>query len=98
MVIPRFMITLCVSYIALDPHSGTHYKYSLTDIQDLIQQAEVFIQHALSQPPPHPPHSISHVTWRTQLTDLWLVHALSHYPVAGQNVVFHIITSHWEMA
>jgi hypothetical protein len=69
------------------PPAGTHYKYSLKDIEHLVQQAEVFITHALTVPPPSPPPTISHTTWRTQVSDIWLVHALSHHPVAGHNVV-----------
>ena len=67
--------------------TGTHYKYSQEEIEQLVQQAQRFIQHALSLPPPLPPRSISHSTWRTQLSDIWLVHALSRHPVAGQSVV-----------
>ena len=68
--------------------AGTHYKYSQTDIEELIRQAELFISQALSIPtPPPPPHTLSHSTWSTQLSDIWLVHALHHHPVTGHAVV-----------
>ena len=67
--------------------AGTHYKYSLTDLRELTEQAQVFLKKALSLPPPSPPRTISPSTWRTQLSDIWLVHALHHYPLTGHSVV-----------
>ena len=72
-------------------YAGTHYKFSYEDIDALISQARQFVKKALSMPLPHAPVIVSSsVTWLTQLTDIWLVHALDKYPVAGQMVVSEI--------
>lgn len=59
----------------------------MLDIEQLIQQAKEFITHALSISPPSPPHTLSHTTWSTQLSDIWLVHALHHHPITSHSVV-----------
>ena len=67
---------------------GTHYKFSYEDINSLIQQAHCFIEKALVTPLPNAPAVMSSsVSWLTQLTDVWLVHALHQHPVSGLNVV-----------
>jgi hypothetical protein len=67
--------------------NGTHYKYSQSDINQLIREAESFIQQALSVNPPSPPSTISSTTWRTHTTDIWLVHALQQHSVAGHTAI-----------
>lgn len=67
---------------------GTHYKFSYEDITSLIKQAQHFIEKVSLMPIPSAPIVLSSsVTWLTQLTDIWLVHALHKYPVSGLNVV-----------
>ena len=76
--------------------SGTHYKFSRTDISELVSQAEGFIAEVLPLPLPPPPHTIAHSTWMVQLSDIWLVHALSKYPVKGKDVVREGLGRGWE--
>ncbi len=67
---------------------GTHYKYPSSDISAMISQAIQFVQKAHEYPsPPPPPPSIDRTLWMSQLTDLWLVHALGAYPLTGKTVV-----------
>ena len=74
-------------------HTGTHYKYSSKDITELIAEAEQFIAEVLSFPLPSPPHAITHSTWVSQLTDIWLVHALQTHTVTGKRVVSRLSSS-----
>lgn len=75
-----------LTYIFFIP--GTHYKFSYEDITALIQQAQHFIEKALSSPMPGAPVTLSpSITWLTQLSDIWLVNALQKYPITGFNVV-----------
>lgn len=67
--------------------TGTHYKYSQSDVDQLIVQAKAFIQQALSVAAPNPPATISPSTWRTQTADIWLVQALQQHSVAGHRAV-----------
>ena len=69
--------------------TGTHYKYSYEDITQLTAQAEQLVTKVQSlplPPPPLPSHPHSS-TWLTQLTDIWLVHALTQYVIKGKQVV-----------
>ena len=59
-------------------------------MEELVLQARKFVDQALDVPPPPPPRSLSHSTWSSQLSDLWLVHALHRYPVTGQHMVSHV--------
>ncbi len=79
--------------------AGTHYKYSHEDIDNMIKDVTSFINRTLQISPPMPPSpgSSSHVRssniWSSQITDLWLVHALEQYPVKGHDVASHSITT-----
>ena len=76
--------------------TGTHYKYSQEDISQLISEGKDFVAKVLSSPVPPPPHSPPHSsTWATQLTDVWLVHALNKYSSTGSSVVVFGSTSPW---
>ena len=78
-----------------------HYKFSYEDIASLIQQAQHFIEKVSLMPIPSAPVVLSSsVTWLTQLTDIWLVHALHKYPVSGLNVVsveIHLCFCAWQL-
>ena len=66
---------------------GTHYKYSREDIEKLISQAKSIVRDALRNPLPNAPSAITRGMWMSQLTDLWLIHALDHYGVERKNIV-----------
>ncbi len=62
----------------------------------MITQAKTFVSRVLDTPPPPPPLTHPHTsTWLTQLTDIWLVHALHRYRVAGLSVCVYGSTSPW---
>ncbi len=62
----------------------------------MIVQAKTFVSRVLDTPPPPPPLTHPHTsTWLTQLTDIWLVHALHRYRVAGLSVCVYGSTSPW---
>ena len=78
----------CHSYMFTHSYTGTHYKYSSDDIADLMSQASQLIEKALSiSLPPPPPTLPPSSTWLSQLSDIWLIHALHKYSVQGKNVV-----------
>ncbi len=62
----------------------------------MIEQAKSFVSNVLRTPPPGPPRTHPHTsTWLTQLTDVWLVHALHRHGVAGLKVAVYGSTSPW---
>ena len=66
---------------------GTHYKFSRKDVEARISQARSIVREVLRNPPPNPPSAISHGMWMSQLTDLWLIHALDRYGVEKKDIV-----------
>ncbi len=84
-------LAMCTTWSQLAPlptPPGTHYKYSSSDIRARVSLALDLVQtaNALTTPPP-PPISIDRSVRMSHLSDLWLVHALRQYPVAGKSVV-----------
>lgn len=74
---------------------GTHYKFSRIDVEARISQARSIVREVLRNPPPNPPSAISHGMWMSQLTDLWLIHALDRYGVEKKDIVVFGSTSPW---
>lgn len=90
------MYVVCVRTCVYCLTIGTHYKYSYGDITEMIRNAKSFVTSVLSAPVPAPPHTHPHTsTWLTQLTDVWLVHALYARGVAGLSVIVYGSTSPW---
>ncbi len=62
----------------------------------MISQTKTFVISVLKLPSPPPPPTHPHTsTWLTQLTDVWLVHALHRHGVIDMSVVVYGSTSPW---
>lgn len=81
-----FMHTISL-YVQRVPPLGTHYKFLRKDVEALITQARSIVRDALRNPPPNAPSAIAHGMWMSQLTDIWLIHALDRYGVEKKDIV-----------